>query len=115
MTVSDQIDKQINDLGDWRTEAMTKLRKIINAADPTLTEEIKWDTPVWTKNGNVCAIAAFKDHVKINFFKGAKISDPDKLFNNGLESKTARSIDFFEKDVINETALAALVKSASNL
>jgi hypothetical protein len=49
---------------------MVRLRKVINDADPKLKEEFKWHTAVWSASGNVCALGAFKDHIKINFFKG---------------------------------------------
>ncbi len=61
----------------------------------------------------VCAISAFKDHVKINFFKGAYLPDPDGIINNGLESKEHRSIDFAQGDAINKKALTALVAEAA--
>ena len=66
---------------------MVRLRKGINDADPKLKEEFKWHTAVWSANDNVCALGAFKDHIKINFFKGASLPDPHGLFNSGLEAK----------------------------
>src|SRR5438309_12096899 len=59
---SARIDKHIAGFTDWRGKRMAGLRKIINAADPSLKEEWKWDIPIWSSNGNVCAIGAFKDH-----------------------------------------------------
>jgi hypothetical protein len=60
----------------------------------------------------VCAGGAFKDHVKLNFFKGASLKDPKRLFNAGLEAKATRAIDFTEDDRINEPALKALIREA---
>jgi hypothetical protein len=112
-TPSEQIDKQIADLPDWRGQTMAHLRKIINEADPSLKEDWKWDTAVWTGQGNVCALAAFKEHVKINFFKGASLEDPQGLFNSGLEAKQSRSIDLYEGDSIDEPALKNLIRAAA--
>lgn len=119
MNATKLIDKQIADLGDplrseasWRGKMLTDLRKIINEADPGIKEDWKWGTAVWVNNGLVCALAAFKDHVKINFFKGAAIDDPKGLFNSGLEAKTSRSIDLFEGDTIDESALKDLIRKA---
>lgn len=109
---SGQIDRHIAGLGDWRGEVMTRLRTIINSADSSLTEEWKWDTPVWTSNGNVCAIGAFKDGVKVNFFKGASLPDPRHVFNGGLDAKTSRSIDLKQGDRIDDAALKELVRAA---
>jgi len=112
MTPSEQIDKQIADLTDWRGQTMAHLRKIINEADPDLNEDWKWGTPVWTSKGNVCALGAFKDHVKVNFFKGASLDDPEGLFNGGLDAKASRSIDLREGDAVNEQALTQLIRAA---
>ena len=109
---SARIDKHIAGFTDWRGKRMAGLRKIINAADPSLKEDWKWDIPIWSANGNVCAIGAFKDHIKINFFKGASLSDPHHLFNGGLEAKASRSIDLSQSDTVDEAALKQLVRAA---
>jgi len=112
MNASEQISKHINDLTDWRGAMLTRLRKLILEADSQMVEEWKWDTPVWSHNGNVVAAGAFADHVKLNFFKGASLPDPHGLFNAGLDAKTSRAIDLAESDTINETALKELVRAA---
>jgi hypothetical protein len=106
------IDKQIAELKDWRVKTMAKLRKIIHDADPEITEEWKWNTAVWSHNGLVVAVGAFKGNVKMNFFQGASLPDPHKLFNAGLEAKKTRAIDFHEGDKINEPALKDLIRAA---
>ncbi len=112
MNPSELIDKQIADLADWRGQLLVKLRKLILAADPGITEEWKWDTAVWTHKGLICAVGAFKDHLKMNFFQGATLPDPHKLFNAGLDAKKTRAIDFYENDTVNESALTDLIRAA---
>ena len=107
-----QIDNYIKTLDDWRGRMIARLRKLILDADPNLTEEWKWDTPVWSHKGNVVAAGVFKDHVKLNFFKGASLEDPKGLFNAGLDAKATRAIDIAEGEEINEAALKDLVRSA---
>ena len=115
MTASEQITTSIAKLGDWRGQTMARLRKLIGEAAPQLTEEWKWNTPVWSYKGNVLALGAFKDHVKINFFKGASLDDARGLFNAGLDAKATRAIDIHEGDRIDESALADLVRTAAAL
>lgn len=110
---SDLIDEQIAKLTDWRGDLMARLRAVINKADPSLKEDWKWGTPVWTLNGNVCSVGAFKDSVKLNFFNGASLKDPHHLFNGGLDAKASRSIDFKKGDRINESALRELIRAAA--
>jgi hypothetical protein len=112
MNPSEQIDKQIKETGGWRGELMAKLRKLIHEVDPEIVEEWKWDVGVYTHNGMVCAVAPFKDHIKINFFKGALLNDPHKLFNAGLEAKKTRAIDFSEGNKLNESAMKELLQQA---
>ena len=112
MTPSQQIDAYLKGLTDWRGNTVAQLRKLIRAAAPELAEEWKWDTPVWSHKGNVVAAGVFKDHVKLNFFKGASLKDPKGLFNSGLEAKATRAIDFYEKDALDAAALKDLVRQA---
>ncbi|MGQ0569128.1 MAG: DUF1801 domain-containing protein [Armatimonadota bacterium] len=112
LSPSQLITNQIAELADWRGKMLARLRKLILEAAPGITEEWKWGTAVWSQAGNVLAAGAFKDHVKLNFFTGASLKDPQKLFNAGFEAKTSRSIDFSQGDQINEPALKELVRSA---
>ena len=112
LTASQQIDNYINGMDDWRGRMTARLRKLILDAAPELTEEWKWDTPVWSHKGNVVAAGVFKDHVKLNFFKGASLDDPNGLFNAGLEAKATRAIDIAEGEEIDEVALRDLVRTA---
>ena len=109
---SQSITEYIAALDDWRGSTLARLRKIIGEASPELSEEWKWGSPVWAHNGLVCAASAFKDHVKVNFFKGAALKDPKGLFNAGLDAKVMRSVDFRQGDKIDATALKALVRAA---
>ncbi len=104
LTPSQLITNQIAGLADWRGQLLARLRQLIHEATPDITEEWKWDTAVWSHKGNVIAAGAFMDHVKLNFFKGASLDDPQGLFNAGLEAKATRAIDFSEGDDIAESA-----------
>jgi hypothetical protein len=114
MNASDLIDKRIAELNDWRGRMIAHIRKLVHEAAPDIVEEWKWDTPVWSHNGNVLAAGSFQDHVKINFFHGALLED-HHLFNAGLEAQTTRAIDIYEKDSIDEAALKNLIRSAVEL
>jgi len=52
---SELISERIAELGDWRGETLTHVRKPIKEADPKITEEWKWrGVPVWSDGGIVC-------------------------------------------------------------
>jgi hypothetical protein len=109
---SELIHSMIAGLADWRGQILSRIRELIYESAPEITEEWKWETAVWAQKGNVVAAAAFNDHVKLNFFKGALLPDPERLFNAGLDAKTTRAIDFYEGDDLRENALRDLVRAA---
>ena len=109
---AEQITNYIKGLSDWRGKLLARLRQVIGDASLSLVEEWKWNTPVWSQNGNVVAVGAFQDHVKINFFKGASLSNPKRMFNAGLEAKATRAIDVHEGETVNEAALKELIRTA---
>jgi len=107
------IDEKIRELGDWRGKTLAKVRDIIHQADPEIVEEWKWmGSPVWSRDGIIAVGNAHKDKVKLTFSHGARLPDPDKLFNAGLGGGTWRAIDLFEGDKIKERALKNLVRDA---
>ena len=113
MNPSQQIDKLIAEFPDWRGETFAAVRKTILAADPDIVEEFKWmGSPLWSCDGMIAVANAFKTKVNITFAYGAKLPDPDKLFNSGFGGNTRRAIDLFEGDKVNERALKALVRAA---
>jgi hypothetical protein len=113
MNASERIDKMIAELTDWRGKTFTSIRKSILEADREIIEEWKWmGSPVWSRDGIIAVANAHKGKVKLTFAHGARLPDPDKLFNAGLEGNARRAIDFFEGDRINERALKNLVRAA---
>jgi hypothetical protein len=113
MTPSEKIDQLIAGITDWRGKTLASVRKTILAADREIIEEWKWmGSPVWSRDGIIAVGNAHKGKVKLTFSHGAQLSDPDELFNAGLEGNAYRAIDFLEGDRVNERALKNLVRAA---
>ena len=113
MDASEQIDKLIAGIADWRGKTLASVRKTILAADKEIIEEWKWmGSPVWSHDGIVAVGNAHKGKVKLTFMYGAKLADPQKLFNAGFEGNERRAIDFFEGDKVNVSALKNLIRTA---
>ncbi|SRR5579883_3262415 len=117
-SASAAIDKKIKELGDWRGNALAKVRELIHDADPEIVEEWKWvkptspGIPVWSHAGMVCTGETYKNVVKMTFARGAALQDPSHLFNSSLEGNVRRAIDIHESDRINEAALKNLIRAA---
>src|SRR5271165_714426 len=110
---SELISKRIAELGGWRGEILSRMRKLIQEADPDVVEEWKWrGVPVWSHDGILCTGESYKSAVKLTFAKGAALKDPSKLFNSSLDGNVRRAIDLHEGDDIDEAAFKALVRAA---
>ena len=117
-SVAELLDKRITELGDWRGETLSRMRKLINEADPDVVEEWKWvkasspGTPVWSHDGIICTGESYKSTVKLTFAKGASLKDPAKLFNSSLEGNTRRAIDIREGEKVDAARFKTLIRAA---
>jgi len=110
---SELIDKRIAELGDWRGETLSRMRKLVKEADPDVVEEWKWrGTPIWSHDGIICTGESYKSIVKLTFSKGASLKDPAKLFNSSLEGNARRAIDIHEGEEVDAGAFKALIRAA---
>src|SRR5918995_5818001 len=120
-SASELIEERIAELGDWRGETLSRMRKLIKEADPEVVEEWKWrkpsnpGVPVWSHQGPICTGETYKNVVKLTFFKGASLKDPSGLFNSSLDGNTRRAIDIREGEAIDEDAFRALIRAAVGL
>ncbi|HEX7933273.1 MAG TPA: DUF1801 domain-containing protein [Paraburkholderia sp.] len=116
LSASGLIDQRIADLGDWRGDTLSAIRKLIKEADPDVVEEWKWmGTPVWSHDGIICTGESYKSVVKLTFAKGASLSDPAKLFNSSLDGNVRRAIDIHEGEALDAKAFKALIHTAIEL
>lgn len=116
VNASAMIDRRIAELQGWQGERLSQVRALIHEALPQVQEEWKWrGVPVWSLGGILCTGESYKDHLKLTFAKGAKLQDPDKLFNAGLDGALRRAIDLHEGDSLDAEAFKALVKAAAEL
>ena len=112
-SASELIDNRIAELGDWRGETLSKMRKLIKEVDPDVVEEWKWmGTPVWSHDGIICTGESYKSIVKLTFAKGASLKDPAKLFNSSLDGNARRAIDIHEGETVDAGAFKVLIRAA---
>jgi hypothetical protein len=113
LTPSARITARIAALGDWRGDALARMRALIHEADPDVAEEWKWmGTPVWSHDGIVCTGESYKDKVKLTFAKGASLRDPAALFNASLDGNMRRAIDIHAGEAVDADAFKALIREA---
>jgi hypothetical protein len=113
-----RIDKTIAELGDWRGETLSRMRKLIREVDPDV-EEVKWvkpsnpaGVPTWSHDGIIYTAETYKTTVKLTFANGASLEDPSDLFNSSLGGNTRRAIDIHEGQEVDARAFKALIRAA---
>jgi hypothetical protein len=106
-----RVDAYVEGLPEWQRELCQRLRDLIHAADPEITETIKRTVqPYFVCQGNVCALLATKDHINLFLYDGAIVPDPEGIVTGGQDNKTARTIAFYEDDMVNVPALTAMLR-----
>jgi len=99
---------------------ISRIRNLIEEADPAAVEEQKWrkpsnpaGVPVWYHDGILCHLVALKNRVRLTFLKGAALNDTKGLFNACLDGNAMRAIDFHEGDDVDGGGIKSLVRSAA--
>src|SRR6266571_78498 len=112
-SASELISKRIAELGHWRGETLSRMRKLIKQADPDVVEKWKWmGTPIWSHDGIICTGESYANVVKLTFVRGASLKDPARLFNSSLAGNTRRAIDIHDGEEVDESAFEAIVRQA---
>jgi hypothetical protein len=110
-SVDPRVDAYINGLPDWQQTICREVRELVHAADPEVTETIKFtNRPYFVLHGNICALLAAKDHVNVFLYDGAMIPDPEQIITGGHENTTARTVAIRDGESVNASALSAMFK-----
>lgn len=106
-----RVDAYLEPLPEWQRTICRRLRDLIHAVDPEMTETVKRRVrPSFVLEGNVCALLATRDHVNLFLYDGAIVPDPDGLITSGHDNATARTIAFYPGDEIPERALTEMLR-----
>ena len=72
MTTRDlRVDEYIRRSAEFAQPLLTHFRKQVHEACPPVEEDIKWGAPHFVYKGNLCNMAAFKQHCAFGFWKGS--------------------------------------------
>lgn len=106
-----RVDEYISQLPEWQQAICRKVRRLVHAADPEVEETIKRSVqPYFVLRGNICALLATKDHINV-FIYDPTVEDPHGIINQGQSNATARAIQIYQGDTINEPALLEMVRA----
>ena len=106
-----RVDAYIAALPAWQQAICQRVRDLVHAADPEVTETIKRSTqPYFVLKGNICALLATRDHVNVFLYDGAIVPDPDGVITGGHDNSTARTVAIRAAESINDAALSAMFR-----
>jgi hypothetical protein len=106
-----RVDAYIDALPDWQQAICRRVRELVLAADPDVSETIKRTRqPYFVLEGNICALMAAKDHVNVFLYDGGIVPDPDGIITAGHDNKTARTVAFRRGEPINAEALSEMFR-----
>jgi hypothetical protein len=106
-----RVDDYLGALPDWQQAICRRVRDLVHAADPEVTETIKFgNRPYFVLQGNICALLAAKDHVNVFLYDGAIVPDPEGIITGGHQNTTARTVAVRQGGSINAPALQAMFR-----
>lgn len=106
-----RVDEYIATLPDWQGKLAERVRDSVHTADDEVQETIKRTRlPYFVLDGNICALLGTKDHLNV-FIYDPIAPDPHGLINQGHGNTTARAIQLWDGDVLNEPALVELFRA----
>jgi hypothetical protein len=111
MEADSRVDDYISRLPDWQQGICQLVRQLAHEADPEVEETIKRSVlPYFVLQGNICALLAAKDHVNV-FLYDPTVPDPHGVINQGHGNKTARAVQVYRGDLINQPALLGIFQA----
>src|SRR5881392_2068321 len=106
-----RVDAYIDPLPTWQQQVCHRVRDLVHAADPAVTETVKRRVqPYFVLDGNICALLAAKDHVNVFLYDGGIVPDPAGIITAGHQNSTARTVSYREHETINAAALTVMFR-----
>ena len=73
------VDQYIEELPEHVQQLAAELRQLIFEVSESMTEEIKWGKPSYSRDGLVCYLQTAKSHINFGFYQGAQLDDREGL------------------------------------
>lgn len=109
-----RVDAYIAKAAPFAQPILTRIRKAVHKGCPQVEETMKWSFPHFDYEGMLCAMAAFKQHCTLGFWKASLLEGA------GIGAKAAEAMGHFGRirsldDLPPERELVALVRRAAKL
>jgi uncharacterized protein YdeI (YjbR/CyaY-like superfamily) len=112
-TTDPRVDAYIAKSNDFAKPILTRIREMVHAACPDVVETIKWSSPFFDYKGQMmCAMAAFKEHCSLIFWKASLI---EGVPPNGDKSRGSFGRLTSVKELPSKTQFNGFIKAAMKL
>jgi len=117
MEANPRVDKFIQDLmftDKDKGEILVSLRELLLKIAPNVREEIKYGGLVFLSDKRLfCGIFIRKNHISVEFDRGAEMQDPDNSLEGGGTNR--RHLKIFQKEDIKNKKVEYYIKQSFTL
>ncbi|MCK4251990.1 DUF1801 domain-containing protein [candidate division WOR-3 bacterium] len=116
MKANSKINNFIQDIqfiDEDKKEIVVSLKKLVSKICPNVKQEIKYGGLVFVSDRLFCGIFVRKNHISIEFDRGANMQDPDNFLEGG--GKYKRHLKIFQKEDIKNKKVEYYVKQSFKL
>jgi len=107
------IEAYARELSDWRGLVVTHLCQLIAELAPTAAGMVKWGRAVYERNGPFAFVLAERHIVRLGFWRGSSLEDPEKLLAGG--DGPMRHFNLWSPADVREERFTAWVREAVRL
>lgn len=112
MNLNQKVTAYIDKASEEQKVVLQTLRKLIHQTIENVSEEIKWNMPVFNNGKDFAYLRFAKKHVTLGFYNIDKIKDPENLLEG--EGNTLKHIKIKSKDDIKSKILAEWLKQITS-
>jgi hypothetical protein len=96
MNYNQKVTDYIEKAGEDQIAILETLRKLIHESVENVSEEIKWNMPVFGKSKDFAYLRFAKKHITLGFYNIDKLKDPENLLQG--EGNTLKHIKIIKLD-----------------
>ena len=112
-TTDPRVDAYIEKANDFAKPILTRVREMVHEGCPDVVETIKWSAPFFDYKGQMmCAMAAFKEHCSLIFWKASLI---EGVPPNGDKSRGSFGRITSVRELPSKKQFAGFIKAAMAL
>ena len=103
MNLNQKVTDYIDKASEEQIVVLETLRKLIHQTVENVSEEVKWNMPVFNNGKDFAYLRFAKNHITFGFYNIDKIQDPDNLLEG--EGNTLKHIKIRSKNEIKPILL----------